>query len=334
MSSTLTYNKPHLTIAQQIALLKGRGLQFHDEAAAEGCLRRNGYYRLSAYWYLFRELAPELDTQGQQVMRKNVAVTKRTDTFLSGSTFEDAQALCIFDKQFKLLLMDAIERVEIAVRAEIAYQLGSLDPFAHTNEAFFRAGYKSPDPNDVQGRTKHKQWLDKFEEAVARSRDEFIKHHEEKYLSRTPLPIWIAIELWDFGRLSYFYSGLETQHRVSVATRFSISNRDTFESWLRCINYVRNVIAHHGRLWNLNLADNPKLPTVGTMPEFDVLALLQRVRIYGVCCILSHFSKVTNPGSTWPQELADLVRKFPAMPHASIRDMGFPPDWETHAFWN
>ena len=328
-----TFNKPFLSLPQQIALLKQRGLQIADESAAQECLHRNGYYRMSAYWYPFRVLAPLLDSQGnsQRDNRGNL-LHYRTDDFLPDSTFENAQALYLFDKKFKLLLLDAIERVEIAVRAEIALTLGRHDVFAHTNPRFFRLGYNTP---NFQNRTKHQQWLDKFEEAVRRSKDEFVVHHESKYGSRSPLPIWIAIELWDFGRLSHFYSGLETQYRVSVATRFAISHRDTLGSWLISLNYVRNVIAHHGRLWNLNLADNPALPRRGEMPDFDALrnSANSTVRIYGVCCILIHFSKIINPRSTWPQQLADLIKSFPAMPYVSIADMGFPSDWQNQNFW-
>ena len=173
---------------------------------------------MSAYWYPFRVLAPLLDGQGKpQRDNRGNPLHLRTDDFLPDSTFENAQARSLFDKKFKLWLLDAIERVEIAVRAEIALTLGRHDVFAHTNPRFFRLGYNTP---NFQNRTKHQQWLDKFEEAVRRSKDEFVVHHEQKYGSRSPLPIWIAIELWDFGRLSHFYSGLETQYRVSVATRY------------------------------------------------------------------------------------------------------------------
>lgn len=311
-----SYGKPHLSLSDQLSLLKSRGLQFADDTQAIECLHRNGYYRLSAYWYPFREIVSG----------------RRSDSFLSDSNFEAARELYVFDKRLKLLLLDAIERVEIAVRAEIALYLGAQDTYAHDNPAFFRPSFLAVQPS---GQSHHQEWLKKFESAVKRSKDEFVLHHKRKYGSRLPLPIWIAIELWDFGLLSHFYSGLATPHCIAIATRFSVPNWNLMKSWLRSLNYVRNVIAHHGRLWNLNLADNPSLPNLGVMPDFDSLVSLPHVntRIYGICCILSHFSKVVNSQSSWPQYLTELVQNFPNITHAKVQDMGFPGNWETHAFW-
>ncbi len=311
------YNKPHLSLADQLGTLKKRGLQVSDDVAAIECLHRNGYYRLSAYWYPFRKIVEN----------------QRTNDFLPDSKFEDAHALCIFDKNFKLLLLDAIESVEIAVRAEIALHLGSSDIFAHTKPHLFRPQFTT---SNKSGTIQYEIWKKKFNDAVHRSRDEFVKHHERKYGDRSTLPIWIAIELWDFGLLSWFYSGMQTPDCVAVAKRFSIPDWNLMESWLRSLNYVRNIIAHHGRLWNINLADSPKLPTkVGTIVEFDDLLTLPKIntRIYSICCILCHFSKVIDLKSSWSQDLINSIESFPQMPYASIQDMGFPPDWQSHSFW-
>ena len=71
------------------------------------------------------------------------------------------------------------------------------------------------------------------------------------------------------------------------------------------------------------------------MPGFDVLITLPNVgtRIYSICCILSYLSRVTNAASPWSDELKDFAVGFPAMPYASVQDMGFPIDWQSHGFW-
>lgn len=122
-----SYTKPYLSLPDQLALIKSRGLQVTDDADALECLHRNGYYRLSAYWFPFRKIV-----SGQ-----------RTDDLLADSRFEDAVDLYRFDKTFKMLLLDAIERIEIAARVEIALVLGRRDPFAHTNSALFRPNFSS-----------------------------------------------------------------------------------------------------------------------------------------------------------------------------------------------
>ncbi|RYG65808.1 Abi family protein, partial [bacterium] len=107
-------------------------------------------------------------------------------------------------------------------------------------------------------------------------------------------------------------------------------------SWLRSLNFVRNVIAHHSRLWNLNLVDNPSLPRHQVIPVFDPLLNLPGVstRIYSICCIFAYLSKVLDLNSKWYLRLRTKINEFPRMPHARIQDMGFPSDWEGHDFWN
>lgn len=186
----MLYTKPYLSLPDQLNLLKTRGLQVADDADALECLHRNGYYRLSAYWYPFRE----------------IVANKRADTFLPDSHFEDAVKLYRFDKGLKLLLLDALERVEIAARVEIALQLGQRDPFAHESAPLFHPNFTSR--QNASGKAKYDVWIDKFDNQVTHSTDEFVLHYERQYGSRSLLPIWIAIELWDFGMLSNAFSGL------------------------------------------------------------------------------------------------------------------------------
>jgi len=236
-------------------------------------------------------------------------------------------------KLLKFVLLDIIERVEIAVRVEIALQLGARNRFAHTNPNTFHPNFLRPRRRNAK--THYQIWTEKFGARFRNSTDEFTTHHKKRYGSKSPLPIWIAIELWDFGLLSNFFQGMRVADKRDVAASFLVSDWQLMETWLRSLNYIRNVIAHHGRLWNLNLSDRPSLPALGGIPEFDVLVPLHNVnsRIYSVCCILSHFSKAIDPKSDWPQKLTKLVEEFLQMPHAGIKDMGFPVDWRNHSFW-
>ena len=303
-----SYTKPYLSLFDQLAQLKSRGMDVMDDAAAIECLHRNGYYRLSAYWFPFREIVAQ----------------QPTNTFLGGSRFEDAVDLYRFDKKFKLLLLDAIERVEIAVRVEIAMVLGRLDPFAYMNRRLFRPEFR-----------EYQNWVDRYDDKFSKSTDEFVLHHKRRYDPGSPLPIWIAIELWDFGMLSYAFSGMLERDQIAVATRFSVSDWQVMASWLRTLNYIRNVLAHHGRLWNANISKRPRFPRRGQMPDFDVLSSLPNAatRIYSVCCILCYLTRTINPQSSWIAELKNHMNAFPVMPHANVQDMGFPVNWQTYGFW-
>ena len=107
-------------------MLESRGLITDNKRAALDYLERVGYYRLSGYWYNFRKMT------GAQ---------KRADEFIDSSYFEDAVKLYIFDKALRLLAMDALERIEMAVRVDIAYLLGKKDIYAHEKSELFFGGF-------------------------------------------------------------------------------------------------------------------------------------------------------------------------------------------------
>ncbi len=80
-----------------------------DPARAADYLKRIGYYRLSAYWYPFRRSSLRPDAAG-----KPQAVVE--DDFRPGTEFAAVLALYVFDKKLRLLMLDALERIEIVSR--------------------------------------------------------------------------------------------------------------------------------------------------------------------------------------------------------------------------
>lgn len=186
------YNKPYLTFEQQLALLKGRGLIVTDDAAALSCLHRIGYYRLSAYWYPLRRF--EL----QKCAETGELLVRRLDEFQPDSSFEQVLSLYVFGKRLRLLVLDAVERIEVALRVDVSYLLGSKDPFAHVNPELLHGNFaKRAAP--ATGRTRHQVWLDRYQSMVSRSQEDFVRHYQQKY--GEPFPIWVAVELWEFGML-------------------------------------------------------------------------------------------------------------------------------------
>lgn len=316
------YNKPHLSFKEQLALLKSRGLIVTNDNIALEYLQRIGYYRLTDYLYPFRQLiSPNSTTEKLSISRK--------DDFQPNSYFQHAIELYVFDKRLKLLLLDAIERIEIAFRVDIAYLLGKKDAFAHTNPKFL-SGQFTKVTNPKTGKIKFAEWTEKHNLLVNRSKETFLTHYKQKYGS--PLPIWVVIEIWDFGMLSTFYQGMMINDKEEIAKKYNIPNHKIMESWLRCLNYVRNVVAHHGRLWNKNFVDQPKMPRKGQMQEFDHLCDNPYIisRVYVAICILKHFMCYICPRSSWPKRVGELIHCFPNIPHVDIKNMGFPENWEKY----
>ncbi len=320
------FKKPYLTFEQQLALLKGRGLVVTDDVAALSCLQRIGYYRLSAYWYPLRR------TKLAKCEKTGKILVQRLDAFQPDSSFEQVLSLYVFDKRLRLLVLDAVERIEVALRVDISYLLGAKDPFAHTHSQWLHGNFtKKVIP--ATGRTRYQNWLDRYQAVVARSQEDFVRHYQQKY--GQPFPIWVAVELWEFGMLSTFYQGMNVSDATDIAAKYGLPGWQLMQSWLRSINFVRNVAAHHSRLWNKNLVDQPKLPTHGQVHGFDALVGQPAVasRLFVVLCILLHFMQKVSPNSSWPHRLRQHLETFPAVPHLSLSDIGFPADWQSQPLW-
>ncbi len=321
-----TYTKPYLEISQQIALLQRRGMIIDDIPFAENALRRIGYYRLSAYWYPARKSHIIKEENGD-------LKTIVEDHYKKETYFKDVFDLYVFDKTLRLFFSDALERIEISLRTEIALQLGKKDPWAHLKPDFLDGTFTKK--IDFNNKTKYQYWLERYNLSVQQSKEEFVKHFKNKYPNDN-IPIWIAVELWDFGMLSNFFSGLKYDDKLEIAKHYDLKDPDVLASWLRTLNHTRNICAHHCRLWNKPLVDQPKLPKEGEKPRLEHLTTnsFYRTRIYCSAAILQYLMRYISPDNAWGKTLKTLVDNFPQNAYIKIQQAGFPDNWKTLDLWN
>lgn len=322
------FTKPFLPVAQQISRLCSRGLVITDIAKAEACLARIGYYRLSAYWYPFRQSEPFFDpATGQNKIRI-------LEAFKAGTKFSDILELYVFDKKMRLLVLDALERVEIAVRTDIALLLGQHSPTAHRDPSLLHGTFARRVDQKI-GRIRHQDWLERVDLSFARSKEDFVVHFKNKYAG-SHLPIWMSVELWDFGALSHFYTGLTIKDRATISQRYGVTSPGVLETWLRCLNDIRNICAHHARLWNRPRPSLPSLQARGELPELDHLHNLPAgalARLYPGLAILQVLLKVINPTSSWSKRLGEHVATLPKTPVVDLASAGFPANWQALPLW-
>lgn len=297
-----------------------------DRARAERYLARLGYYRLSGYWYPARDATFIVDANGNET--RQVA-----ETFRDGTTFERAVDLYVFDKRLRMMFMDALERIEVSLRVEAALQLSARDPFAHRDPAQLHGNFAKKRDSRT-GRTRHQVWLARLDDITRRSKEEFVQRFQGKYTSR--LPIWIAIELWDFGLLSHFLSGLRHVDQAQLAQRYGLPRAELLTSWVRTLNHVRNVSAHHSRLWNRVSTELPKMPRTGEVPLLEHIIADRALhnRVYAAAAITQYFMKLVSPSSTWGERLKQHVATFPAGPGIELRHAGFSGNWEKLPLWS
>lgn len=330
----VTYTKNWKSFDEQLDQLIDRGMIVTDRIKALECLERIGYYRLSGYWYAFRERSGvyvELDAHGKKPAKIKVD-RLALDEFKSNATFQQAVDLYVFDKKLRMLVMDALERIEIAIRVDISHTLASIDRFAYLKPGLFHESF-SHELDSRTGVTKYHEWFTKHAQLISRSKEEFVSHNKNKY--GLPLAIWVACEVWDFGTMSTLYSGLQESEQDAISKQYGIQNGRVFASWLRSLNYLRNVCAHHSRLWNRNITDQPKLPTEKELPWVSVFEsnTHAKARCFLLLCIIKHLLKVINPKSTWSTRLEKHLVSFPNLDHLGLNlsGMGAPNNWEV--FW-
>ena len=327
----MAYAKPWKSCSEQLDQLIGRGMVVTDRVRAISCLERIGYYRLSGYWFAFRERSGPLCMLDEHVRKPRKVREERIalDAFRAGASFQNAVDLYVFDKQLRLLVMDALERVEIALRVDVSHSLGKLDRFAYLRPELFHHEFSSK-LDKASGVTRQQSWLGKHGQLIARSKEEFVRHSLTKY--GLPLAIWVACEVWDFGTLSTLFSGMRESEQDAIARRYGVSSGRVFATWLRSLNYLRNVCAHHSRLWNRNVVDQPKLPAATELPwivsfENDVH---MRARCFLLLKITRQLLSVVNPKSSWPERMRTHFYAFPELDHLGLNlaGMGAPADWD------
>lgn len=296
------YAKPALGIPDQINKLIARGMTIADRQLAEHCLHHISYYRLSAYWLPFEH------PKGQAGPR-----------CFPGITLEMVMALYDFDRKLRLLVLDAIARVEVAIRGSWAYQMAMLAG-AHGYVDIVHYG----DVNTFY------QNYSRLAAEVGRSKDTFIVHYKRNYVGPPMPPVWMASEILSFGQLSQRYAALkEPKVRQTVADPFDL-DETIFIPVVQQLATVRNTCAHHGRLWNKTLNVTLKLPKKQPVDLANALNRHANQKIYNTLAMLKFLLSKAEPANDWGQRLTALMETLPARREA---EMGFPPDWADMNLW-
>ena len=297
----LKYTKPSLNPEQQADLLIHRGMLGDRQLIIEK-LKVVSYYRLSGYWYPFRN--PD-------------------DTFREGTQFETVWQRYAFDRQLRLLVMDAIERIEIAIRSQLALHHSQLfGPFGYAENPESLPDFKSsPD---------RAKFIERLSEETSRSREMFRGHFIAKYGDTHPhLPIWMLAEMMSMGSTLSMFKASPHKVKMLVAKPYAVPAR-VLESWLLCLNSVRNMCAHHARLWNRELGVKPWIPRAELYPEWHAPVAIPNNRIFSVLTICRHFMRALAPQSQWINRLQAKFAEFPDLP---MRQMGFPENWRECPIW-
>jgi abortive infection bacteriophage resistance protein len=266
-----------------------------NEAQAIHCLKTISYYRLSAYFHPFK---------------------RSDDTYEPDTYFDKVQALYVFDRKLRLLLLDAIERIEVALRAAVTYHVSmKYGSFGHCDRRAFIDGFK------------HDDFLDEVRLAESESHESFVQHFRSKYAGDDHLPIWMATELLSLGSVSRMFKYLTADLFKKVVRGFNVHEL-FLPSWIHSLSYVRNICAHHSRLWNRTLAIRPRLPD--PVPWFPY-RVPTNANVYCILVIAHHLLRTIAPAETWATKVVCLFDEYPGIPLGAL---GMPGDWRDLPPWS
>ena len=296
------YNKPPLSYQEQLDKLKERGLQIPDEAKALHLLEKISYYRLSGYWY-------------------PLLADKRNHIFKEGASFETAFQLYCFDRKLRQAVAAELEKIEVAIRAKMVYVLShAYGPFWYL------------DPSRFSSLSWHTGFVSKIDKDYDRSDEEFVVAFKSHYTNSLP-PSWMIFEITSFGTLSTLFKNLKPgRKRREISDDFGLSD-SVFETWLHSIVYLRNVCAHHTRLWNRHMRVRPQIPQ---NPRFNWLENssnlpIEANRVYFVFSMILYMLQYISPKADFAGKIRSLLVEYPNVDPSA---MGFPENWQEEPLWH
>ncbi len=309
------YRKQPTTYDEQISLLLERGLLISDETKARRYLQQISYYRLSAYFLSY-----------QQSKNK----------FNEGVSFNNILDLYKFDRELRLLVFDCIERIEVAIRSQMNHVLVQKYNSSHwqDREGIFKPSHFNKLGEEINPYHDFQTIIQKS--CNSKHPEVFIKHYKEKYHSPTNPPSWMCIELLTIGELSRLYNGLlENSDKQAIASFFGL-HYNVFTSWLHTLTYVRNICAHHARLWNRVFAIKPDI-LIKPQRDWISNSFNNNQRTFYFLCTLKYLLNSANSNNHLTNNLNTLFLKYSNVP---IQFLGIPTDndgsmldWRKQALW-
>ena len=288
----VAFTKPAKSVDEQVQLLISRGMWVPDVDSAAERLRHVNYFRLGAYW-----LPYEADHENH--------------AFRDGTSFEGVWCHYEFDRQLRLLLLDAIERIEVSVRTHWAYFVAHHHgTHAHLNRSLAR------NEGHWERNLRH------LREAVDRSApdERFVQHHLGKYAEDLPA-VWVVCEVMSLGLLSKWYGNLApNKTRNAIARAYSLDDR-LFESWLRHLTTIRNRCAHHGRVWNREFAVLPMQPH--NPAALRTKWHKQNRRVYNTLLVVDYLCSRITANNNFKDSFNTLLGKY----GIETEKMGFPANY-------
>lgn len=283
------------TIAEQIELLKSRGLEIPDEVAAGDFLLRNNYYRVSGYSLTLRN----------------------HDVFYPSTTFQNIVDIYSFDHELRHLLLQYIECIEVSIKSVYAYEFAKV---------YGPAGYL--DASHFTDAVQHANTLQRIDDQKDK------RHPHEAYLKHfidelgQDIPLWACVDLMTISDISFLYKISEEPIKKAVAAYYGLtmtSGHQILGGFMHSITIIRNLCAHGSRLFNRLFEQKPSLNRrEQALLIRDADGSIDNAHLYGFILVMRRLL-TKDEFADFKSRLCALAKKYPFV---SMRYYGFRDDWE------
>ena len=281
-----------------------RGLDLSDTSATDQAFKYVGYYRLRGYFYPYYVM---------DLTDPRKPTPKEPKVFHTGISIQNVLDLYEFDRKLRLIVLEEVQKVEVALRTRISEHMCTK----YNNAHWFM------DMSIVGNDFNHQ----KFFEQIGKTKETFIQHYLDKYDSPKYPPSWMIVETLSFGAWSRAYSELLTEDKKDIARDFNVEKSDVMESWFHTLTHLRNLCAHHSRIWNRNFyAFPPK-----TYNTIETHLTGKKNTIYSRLAVLRYISNNVSISNGMTDRLCNLFQSLPT--GVTLEKMGFYQDWQIDPLW-
>ncbi|MBZ5995341.1 Abi family protein [Leuconostoc gelidum subsp. gasicomitatum] len=228
----------NLDFEHQLSLLESRGMIVPDEERTGSInkLTTVSYYRIKEF-------------------AKPFEVVNDDGKIYDNLEFSKVLARYYQDKNLRMSLLHAIEQIEVSIKTQLAYALGTrYGAFGYLD---FSNWIDRSEFDAFQ--TLEKQYYFTKELRTSARKSNNADLHNNRNLNTAGIPsVWLGMNILTFGQMCNIIFCSKNEIVREIALNYKCTNKQLI-SWLGTLNLVRNVCAHNGNLVNISLKTKPIL---------------------------------------------------------------------------
>ena len=181
--------------------------------------------------------------------------------------------------------------------------------------------------------TVYDNTISELQKEFNRSQEIFVQDHKKRYPNQDA-DAWKLLEVASLGTLSKLFKNLKHQlpEKSTISKEMGLNLHSELSSWLEAITYVRNIIAHHSRLWSKNMVKKPifdiKNP-IGIWFQNPITPVQIKKPFIIISCLV-YQCKIIDKNNRIQKDILDLFKRYPSI---SIYKLGFLNYWDKEPIW-